>query len=117
MKISREDVLRVAELAHLELLPEEVELYGGQLDEILSYIGKLQELDVNDVEPMTQSLPREFAPQRHGGPANSGSRPGAESEPKLREDVVEPCTIGAEVLAHAPDAAPPFFRVPRVIER
>ena len=44
MKISREDVLRVAELAHLEFSPEEVELYGSQLDEILSYIGKLEEL-------------------------------------------------------------------------
>ena len=54
MKISREDVLRVAQLAHLELAPEEVETYRGQLDEILSYIGKLQELDVSNVEPMTQ---------------------------------------------------------------
>ena len=44
MKISREDVLRVAELAHLELSPHEVELYRGQLDEILSYIGKLRSL-------------------------------------------------------------------------
>lgn len=99
MKISREDVLRVAELAHLDLTPEEVTLYGTQLDEILSYIGKLQELDVTSVEPMTQSV---FA---------------AESEPNLREDVVQPCTIGAEVLALAPDAAQPFFRVPKVIER
>ena len=117
MKISREDVLRVAELAHLELSPEEVELYGSQLDEILSYIGKLQELDVTNVEPMTQSLPREFAPERRGVPANSGSRTDAESEPNLREDIVQPCTIGGEVLAHAPDAAKPFFRVPKVIER
>src|SRR5579863_7448931 len=53
VKISREDVLRVAELAHLELSPDEVELYRGQLDEILSYIGKLQELDVSLVGPMT----------------------------------------------------------------
>jgi aspartyl-tRNA(Asn)/glutamyl-tRNA(Gln) amidotransferase subunit C len=51
MKISREDVLRVAQLAHLELAPEEVETYRGQLDEILSYVGKLQELDVSNVEP------------------------------------------------------------------
>ncbi|MGA7914425.1 MAG: Asp-tRNA(Asn)/Glu-tRNA(Gln) amidotransferase subunit GatC [Candidatus Acidiferrales bacterium] len=119
MKISREEVLRVAELAHLDLSPEEVELYGGQLDEILSYIGKLQELDVTHVEPMTQSLPREFAPERDGGPVPTGSPSGVapESEPNLRDDVVQPCTIGADVLAHAPDAAKPFFRVPKVIER
>ncbi|MGC1967960.1 MAG: Asp-tRNA(Asn)/Glu-tRNA(Gln) amidotransferase subunit GatC [Candidatus Acidiferrales bacterium] len=119
MKISREDVLRVAELAHLELSPEEVELYGSQLDEILSYIGKLEELDVTNVEPMTQSLPREFAPELRGGSAHTGSPSSvaAEAEPNLREDVLQPCAIGAEVLARAPDAAKPFFRVPKVIER
>ena len=56
MKISREDVLRVAELAHLELSPEEIETYRGQLDEILTYIDKLKELDVANVEPMAQVL-------------------------------------------------------------
>lgn len=117
MKISREDVLRVAELAHLDLSPEEVELYGGQLDEILAYIGKLQELDVTNVEPMTQSLPREFVAERPGASAHTMLPGVAESEPNLREDIVQPCTIGADVLAHAPDAAKPFFRVPKVIER
>lgn len=112
MKISREDVLRVAELAHLDLSPEEVELYRGQLDEILSYIGKLQELDVTDVEPMTQTIPQDT-------PASVGPQtgPAVDSEPNLRDDVVVPCNIGAEVLAQAPDAAKPFFRVPKVIER
>ena len=76
MKISREEVLRVAELAHLDLSPEEVELYGSQLDEILSYIGKLQELDVTDIEPMTQSLPRGFAPEREAGLASAASPSG-----------------------------------------
>ena len=56
MTISREDVLRVAELAHLELTPEEIELYRGQLDEILAYIGKLEKLDVANVQPMAQVL-------------------------------------------------------------
>jgi aspartyl-tRNA(Asn)/glutamyl-tRNA(Gln) amidotransferase subunit C len=119
MKISREDVLRVAELAHLDLTPEEVELYGGQLDEILSYIGKLQELDVTGVEPMSQSLPRALAPEQQGRGANDGSPVdvAASNEPNLRDDVPQPCSIGAEVLARAPDAAKPFFRVPKVIER
>ena len=54
MKISREEVIRVAELAHLELSPEEIDTYRGQLDEILSYIDKLKELDVTSVEPMAQ---------------------------------------------------------------
>jgi aspartyl-tRNA(Asn)/glutamyl-tRNA(Gln) amidotransferase subunit C len=119
MKISREEVLCVADLAHLDLSPEEVELYGSQLDEILSYIGKLQELDVTGVEPTTQLLPRGLAPERGAGLESAASpfRVAAGEEPNLREDIVQPCTIGTEVLANAPDAAKPFFRVPKVIER
>ena len=101
MKISRDDVLRVAELAHLDLTPEEIELYRGQLDEILVYIGKLEKLDVSSVEPMAQVL---FA-------ATDGTHP------EIRDDVEIPCTIGDAVLAQAPDASKPFFRVPKVIER
>ena len=41
MKISRQDVLRVAELAYLDLSETELETYRSQLDEILEYIGKL----------------------------------------------------------------------------
>jgi aspartyl-tRNA(Asn)/glutamyl-tRNA(Gln) amidotransferase subunit C len=119
MKISREDVLRVAQLAHLELAPEEVETYRGQLDKILAYIGKLQELDVSGVEPMTQ-----MRPQGAGGAhqdsrltisAQGAAASGAELE--LRDDVVVPCDVADAVLAEAPDAAKPYFRVPKVIER
>jgi aspartyl-tRNA(Asn)/glutamyl-tRNA(Gln) amidotransferase subunit C len=106
MKISHEDVLRVAQLAHLELSPAEVELYRGQLDEILNYIAKLEQLDVTKVEPMSQVLPR-------SGVAASAIAPGNE----LRDDVVGPCDVADAVLAQAPDAAKPFFRVPKVIER
>jgi aspartyl-tRNA(Asn)/glutamyl-tRNA(Gln) amidotransferase subunit C len=101
LKISRDDVLRVAELAHLDLMPEEIELYRGQLDEILVYIGKLEKLDVSAVEPMAQVL----------FPAPDGTHP------ELRDDVEVPCTVGDAVLAQAPDAVKPFFRVPKVIER
>ena len=100
MKISREDVLRVAELAHLELSPEEADTYRGQLDEILSYVAKLEELDVTSVEPMAQVL-----------------QPGTDGQPELREDTLRPCDFAEAVLAQAPDAKKPFFRVPKVIER
>jgi aspartyl-tRNA(Asn)/glutamyl-tRNA(Gln) amidotransferase subunit C len=106
MKISHEDVLRVAQLAHLELSPAEVELYCGQLDEILNYIAKLEQLDLTEVEPMSQVLPRT-------GAAASTSAPGSE----LRDDIVGPCDVADAVLAQAPDAAKPFFRVPKVIDR
>ncbi len=117
MKISREDVLRVAQLAHLDLAPDEVETYRGQLDEILSYIGKLQELDVSNVEPMALMRPLadglHQAPPTSAGPDGESAAAGAE----LRDDVVAPCNVAEAVLAEAPDAAKPFFRVPKVIER
>lgn len=100
VKISREDVLRVAELAHLELSPEEVETYREQLDEILTYVAKLERLDLTSVEPMAQVL-----------------EPASEAQPGLREDVVRPCDFAESILTQAPDAAKPFFRVPKVIER
>lgn len=102
MKITREDVLRVAELAHLELGENEIEKYREQLDSIIEYIGKLNELDTANVEPMAQV----FAAQS-----------GEEVNSTLREDVVVRCDVAPDVLKQAPDAAATYFRVPKVIER
>jgi aspartyl-tRNA(Asn)/glutamyl-tRNA(Gln) amidotransferase subunit C len=106
VKISREDVLRVAELAHLELSPEEIDTYRGQLDEILTYIDKLKELDVTNVDPMSQVIFHPFAGEGD-----------AESHPRLRDDVLRRCDVADAVLSRAADAEKPFFRVPKVIER
>lgn len=100
MKISREDVLHVADLAHLELSEAEIEKFRAQLDAILTYIDKLKELDVSGVEPFAQL-------------SDSSAPPGA----TLREDVVRRSDISKEVLAQAPQAKAPYFRVPKVIER
>lgn len=100
MKISREDVLRVAQLAHLELGAAEVEPMRSQLDEILTYIDKLNELDTSKVEPLSQVLA-------------AGQAAGA----TWREDISVACGISKEALAGAPDPAPPYIRVPKVIER
>jgi len=105
MKITREDVLRVAELEHLELSEAEIEMFSRQLDSILSYVDKLNELDTSNVEPLAQVAP----------PAAAGQG-GAVGTP-LRQDEPAPCDVIGEVLAGAPDASPPYFRVPRVIER
>jgi aspartyl-tRNA(Asn)/glutamyl-tRNA(Gln) amidotransferase subunit C len=105
MKITREDVLRVAELAHLELSEDEIEMFSRQLDSILTYVEKLNELDTTNVEPMSQVTPAAAADQA----AVSGT--------PLREDRPAPCNIIGDVLAGAPDPSPPYFRVPRVIER
>lgn len=99
MKIHREDVLHVAELAHLDLSEEEIQMYCQQLDAILSYVDKLNELDTAGVEPMAQSL------------ASSTDNAA------LRDDSPEGANLGDAVLTQAPDPAKPYFRVPKVIER
>jgi Asp-tRNA(Asn)/Glu-tRNA(Gln) amidotransferase C subunit len=50
-------------------------------------------------------------------PADSATAANAKTEPELRDDTVVPCNVADAVLAEAPDAAKPFFRVPKVIER
>lgn len=99
MKISREDVLKVAALANLELSAEEVDTYRGHLDDILTYIDKLNELDTTEVEPLTQVV------------AVSAD------DSSLREDAIVRADVIAEVLQGAPDPEAPYFRVPRVIEK
>jgi aspartyl-tRNA(Asn)/glutamyl-tRNA(Gln) amidotransferase subunit C len=101
MKLTREEVLHVAELAHLELSEADAETYRGQLDSILEYVGKLDELDLTGVEPMAQAL---FTPD---DPSQSA----------LRDDVVLPCDTGEAILNQAPAARKPYFRVPKVIDR
>jgi aspartyl-tRNA(Asn)/glutamyl-tRNA(Gln) amidotransferase subunit C len=100
VKITREDVLRVADLAYLDLTDAELDTYRAQIDEILEYVGKLNELDTTNVEPMAQVLADDQT-----------------ADATLREDLVVPCAVADEVLDHAPDPEPPYFRVPKVIER
>jgi len=105
MKISREGVVKVAELAHLGLSPDEIDTYREQLDAILTYVDKLKELDITNVEPMAQVL------------HTTKSADGTERHPELRQDTLAPCDVAGSVLAQAPDAEAAFFRVPRVIDR
>src|SRR5580698_3688023 len=96
MKISREDVLKVAALANLELSDAEVDNFRGQLDDILTYIDKLNEVDTSGVEPLTQVVAA------------------SADDSALREDVIVRADVITEVLQGAPDPEAPYFRVPRV---
>jgi aspartyl-tRNA(Asn)/glutamyl-tRNA(Gln) amidotransferase subunit C len=100
VKISREDVVRVAELSYLELSEAELEKYRQQVDDILEYIGKLNELDTTNVAPMAQVL-----------------SDGQSADATLREDIVVPCDVAVEILEQAPDSEGIYFRVPKVIAR
>jgi aspartyl-tRNA(Asn)/glutamyl-tRNA(Gln) amidotransferase subunit C len=99
MKISREDVMKVAALANLELSSEEVDAYRAHLDDILTYIDKLNEVDTSTVEPLTQVIAA------------------TADDSALRDDVIVRADVITEVLQSAPDPEAPYFRVPRVIEK
>ena len=99
MKITNEDVRRVAELASLALRDDEVEKMAKDLDNILGHMDKLNELDTTGVEPMAQVL---FD---------------AEEIATLREDRVKPSLSNAEALANAPVSGSGYYKVPLVIER
>jgi len=100
-KVTVEDVERVAELAHLELAPEETGRMLRDLNAILDYVAELNELDTADVEPLTQV-------SELGGAAGFN---------ELRGDVLEPSLDRAVVMPQAPETDQVFFKVPKVIER
>jgi aspartyl-tRNA(Asn)/glutamyl-tRNA(Gln) amidotransferase subunit C len=95
MKITMKEVEHVARLARLELTNEEKERMRAQLDSILSYIDKLNELDTSAVEPTFHVLPMMNV---------------------FRDDEVRPSLSQEEALANAPDRQDLFFRVPRILE-
>jgi len=94
MALSREEVLHVAELARLSLSPEEIELFTVQLNEILEYVEKLQELDTSGVAPLAHVIPLFNV---------------------FREDLVRESLPLDAVLENAPAREDGNFLVPRVI--
>lgn len=95
MKISRDTVSRVAELARLEFKEEELEKFTEQLGNILEHIDELNELDTSHVEPTFHVL---------------------DISTPVREDVVEPWLSPDEALENAPRREDDYFSVPKVIE-
>jgi len=112
MKITDKDVAYVAELANLELTDRERAAMQRDLNSILDYMDRLNQLDTSNVPPMAQVSDRYGADE---------SRQGSERFAYAsREDVVEGLRKSLphqEALENAPDADDDFFRVPKVIER
>lgn len=95
MKISKDDIIKVSELARLEFNEEELEKFTEQLGNILEYIEQLNELNTDNVEPTSHVL---------------------DSSTPLREDKVVEWLSTEEVLKNAPESEDDFFVVPQVIE-
>ena len=112
MKVTEENVAYVAELANLELTDDERRAILRDLNSILDYVDRLNQLDTSDVPPMAQVSDRYGVDE-----AKQGSGRFAYA---MREDVLEGLRKSLphqEALANAPDADEHFFRVPKVIER
>lgn len=93
-KISREEVRRVAKLARLELSGPEEERMTGQMNQILGYMDKLNELDTAGVSPMTHAI---------------------QIENVFRTDNVRPSIDRRDALANSPETDGCNFVVPKVI--
>ena len=87
---------KTAHLARLHLTPEEEELYAKQLEDVLNYFEKLQELNTSNVEPMAHVLPLSNI---------------------WREDEVSESMNQEDVFKNAPDLEENCFKIPRIMKR
>src|SRR5271170_1934428 len=101
-KASRADLLRVAELANLELTEHEEVSMLRDLNSILDHVAQLNELDTSSVPAMAQ------VSEILGSASHSSA---------WRDDEVVPSLDRSPVMAAAPDSDSTFFRVPKVIDR
>lgn len=112
MKVTEKDVAYVADLANLELSADERVGMLRDLNSILEYVDRLNELDTSDVPPMAQVSDRYGVDE-----SKQGSERFAYAN---REDILEGLRKSLpheEALSNAADADEEFFRVPKVIER
>ena len=93
--IKRDDVIYISKLARLEMSDKEIDAFTGQIDDILEYMKKLNELDTDNVPPTSHVI---------------------DVKNVTRKDVVSEYTDRDEVLENAPDKSDSFYRVPKVID-
>jgi aspartyl-tRNA(Asn)/glutamyl-tRNA(Gln) amidotransferase subunit C len=94
MSVTMKEVEHIAALARLEFSDDEKQKFTHQLNDILQYIEKLNELDTSNVEPLSHVI---------------------ELNNVFRDDVVKPSIAAEEALKNAPAKVDTFFKVPKVI--
>ena len=92
--ITRADVAHLAQLAHLAVTDEELDLFAGQLDVILGAVARVTEVAAHDIRPTSHAVPLENV---------------------YRADEVRPSLARQAVLAGAPAVEDEKFRVPRIL--
>ncbi|WP_114907975.1 Asp-tRNA(Asn)/Glu-tRNA(Gln) amidotransferase subunit GatC [Ornithinimicrobium murale] len=93
--LSRDDVAHVAMLARIQLTDEELDRLAGQLDQIVGWVGQINEVAADDVPPMSHPLP-----------LTNVTRP----------DEVRPSLTAEQALAGAPASELDRFSVPRILD-
>jgi aspartyl-tRNA(Asn)/glutamyl-tRNA(Gln) amidotransferase subunit C len=94
MAVTKKDVEKIAELAKLKFSEQELESFTPQMNEILAYMDKLNELDTENVEPLSHPV---------------------EQTNVFREDEMKPSITTEEALKNAPEKDERYFKVPKVI--
>jgi aspartyl-tRNA(Asn)/glutamyl-tRNA(Gln) amidotransferase subunit C len=112
MKVTEKDVLYVADLANLELTADERARMVRDLNSILDYIDRLNQLDTSDVPPMAQTSDRFGVDQSKQGSERFAYASRDDIHNALRKSLPRD-----EALANAPESDGNFFKVPKVIER
>jgi aspartyl-tRNA(Asn)/glutamyl-tRNA(Gln) amidotransferase subunit C len=92
MEITREQIKHLAHLSRLELSEVELDAMQGDMTKILGFVAKIESLDLDGVEPLTQM---------------------SKSVDVMREDEVANMIGKEEALKNAPDANSDYFRVPK----
>ena len=95
MKVTRETIQHVADLARLNLTETEKERLTSDMEKIISYVDKLNELDTSGIKPMEHVIPIRNV---------------------LREDKAEKSYDREKILANAPLSEDGCFKVPKVVE-
>ena len=95
MSVNEQQVRHVARLARLALGDDEIAKMVPELNNILSWVEQLGEVDTDGVEPLTAVIDNQL---------------------RLRDDVVNDGNVREDILKNAPDAQHGFFAVPKVIE-
>ncbi|RSM40913.1 Asp-tRNA(Asn)/Glu-tRNA(Gln) amidotransferase subunit GatC [Amycolatopsis balhimycina DSM 5908] len=92
--ISRDEVAHLAKLARLAVTDDEIDVFAGQLDQILDSVAKVSEVAADEVPPTSHAVPLTNV---------------------FRQDVVVPGLSQRQALAGAPAAEDGRFRVPRIL--
>ena len=95
MKIDKKDVEKLAHLSRLQLNDKEIEAMQGDMNKMLTFVEKINELDLDGVEPLAYM---------------------SDEVNVLREDNVKQDITHDEALKNAPDKDTDYFRVPKVIK-